>query len=224
MTTSRTSIAASTAPPTLIAATPSAIRDELTDMVVRDLLGPAGGPDEELNQHEDHAYQRYLVGMLAPKDKEVDSFELDELATGEGDDGEEGAADSGVPAGSTYFPSSMGLSFVVAAETEKILVDADWGQYLRIKSQSQLKKDGNPANVWKRVPVLAPSMPLSLKDGVIAARALILSRSCGDIEFSLILFTPLADSTEISCASLVLAFSFLDIAFFLFCQLCGFFY
>ena len=172
MTTSRTSIAASTAPPTLIAATPSAIRDELTDMVVRDLLGPAGGPDEELNQHEDHAYQRYLVGMLAPKDKEVDSFELDEFDTGECDDGEEGAADSGVPAGSTYFPSSMGLSFVVAAETEKILVDADWGQYLRIKSQSQLKKDGNPANVWKRVPVLAPSMPLSLKDGVIAARAL----------------------------------------------------
>ena len=57
------------------------IRDELTDMVVRDLLGPAGGSDEELNQYEDHAYQRYLVGMLAPKDKEVDGGELDELAT-----------------------------------------------------------------------------------------------------------------------------------------------
>jgi hypothetical protein len=94
-------------------------------MVVLDLLGPAGGPDEELNQYEDHAYQRYLLGMLAPKDKEVDGGELDELATGNGDDGEEGPTDSGVPAGSTYFPSSMGLSFVVAADVQEIVVEAD---------------------------------------------------------------------------------------------------
>ncbi len=172
MTTPTPPVVASAAVPALATATPSAIRDELTDMVVRDLLGPAGGSDEELNQYEDHAYQRYLVGMLAPKDKEVDGGELDELATGEGDDGEEGAADSGVPAGSTYFPSSMGLSFVVAAESKVIVVDADWGQYLRIKSQAQLKKDGNPANVWKRVPILAPPMSLTLKDGGITARAL----------------------------------------------------
>ena len=98
--------------------TPSDLRDELTAMVVRDLLGPAGGPDEELNQYEDHAYQRYLVGMLAPKGSEISGGELDELATGEGDEGEEGAPESGVPASSTYFPSSMGLSFVVAAESQ----------------------------------------------------------------------------------------------------------
>ncbi len=58
--------------------TPSDLRDELTDMVVRDLLGPAGGPDEELNQFEDHVYQRYLVGMLAPKSSEIAGGELDE--------------------------------------------------------------------------------------------------------------------------------------------------
>lgn len=52
---------------TLAAPAPSDLRDELTDMVVRDLLGPAGGPEEELNQKEHHVYQRYLVGMLAPK-------------------------------------------------------------------------------------------------------------------------------------------------------------
>jgi hypothetical protein len=32
--------------------------------VVRDLLGPAGGSDEELNQYEDHVYQRYLLARL----------------------------------------------------------------------------------------------------------------------------------------------------------------
>ena len=60
--------------------TPAGIRDELTGMVVRDLLGPAGGPDEELNQYEDHVYGRYLVGMLAPKSSEIPGGELDELS------------------------------------------------------------------------------------------------------------------------------------------------
>lgn len=106
---------------------PSEIRNELTDMVISDLLGPAGGPEGELNQFEDHAYQRYLVGMLAPKDSAVDPSGQDELGAGGGDDGEEGAAESGVPAGGTYFPSSMGLSFVVAAETQQLVVEAEWG-------------------------------------------------------------------------------------------------
>ena len=66
----------------------------------------------------------------------------------------------------------MGLSFVVAAETKEIVVEADWGQYLRIKSTTQQKKDGSPANVWKRTPVIAPAMTLPLKDGGIAPRAL----------------------------------------------------
>ena len=142
--------------PALTRKTPSDLRNELTDMVVRDLLGPAGGPDEELNQYEDHVYQRYLVGMLAPKDEEVDAGELDELATGDGDEGEEGAPEFGVPAGSTYFPSSMGLSFVVSDDAKEIVIEAEWGQYLRVKSDTQNKKDGGPANVWKRNPVVAP--------------------------------------------------------------------
>ncbi|EXI92855.1 MAG: hypothetical protein AW12_00335 [Candidatus Accumulibacter sp. BA-94] len=162
----------SSSTPVLATKTPSELRDELTDMVIRDLLGPAGGPDEELNQYEDHAYQRYLVGMLAPKGSEIAGGELDELATGDGDDGEEGAPESGVPAGSTYFPSSMGLSFVVATETKEIVVETDWGQYQRIKSAVQQNKDGNPANVWKRQSVIAPAMVLPLKENTITPRAM----------------------------------------------------
>lgn len=162
----------SVASPVLAAATPSAIRDELTDMVVRDLLGPAGGSDEELSQYEDHAYSRYLVGMLAPKGNEVAGGELDELAAGDGDDGEESAPESGVPAGSTYFPSSMGLSFVVDTQVEEIIVEAEWGQYLREKSAVQKKKDDSEANVWKRQPVIAPPLTISLKDGFVPPQAL----------------------------------------------------
>src|SRR5467141_92627 len=91
----------------------SGIRDALTKMIVNDLLGPAGGFGEELDQREDHVYQRYLIGMLAPKALELAGEEMDELATDESEDGEEGTAESGVPAGSAYFPSSMGMSFVV---------------------------------------------------------------------------------------------------------------
>lgn len=110
----------SVAAPVLATAAPSSIRNELTDMVTQDLLGPAGGPDEELNQYEDHVFQRYLGGMLAPKASKVASDELDELAMGGSDDCEEGAVDSGVPAGNTFFPSSMGFSFVVAEDTKDV--------------------------------------------------------------------------------------------------------
>ena len=113
-------------------------------MVVRDLLGPAGGPEEELNQYEDHVYGRYLVGMLAPKSSEIPGGELDELSTTGGDEGEEGAPDTGVPPVGTYFPSSMGMSFVVTADIREIVVDVEWGHYQRIHSPIQKKKDGVP--------------------------------------------------------------------------------
>jgi hypothetical protein len=158
--------------PTLARKTPSEMRDELTDMVVHDLLGPAGGPVEEPDQREDHVYQRYLVGMLAPKDSEVAGAELDELATADGDEGEEGVPDSGTPSASTYFPSSMGLSFVVAAEAKEILIEADWGQYLRVKSETQQQRDGNPANVWKRTPITPASITLPLKHEDVVLRPL----------------------------------------------------
>ena len=159
-------------PSALSIKSPNDLRDELTDMVVRDLLGPAGGPDEELNRDEDHVYQRYLVGMLAPKGSEISGGEMDELAAGDGDEGEEGAPESGVPAGSTYFPSSMGLSFVVSGKAKEIVIEAEWGQYLRIKSPTQANKDGNPSNVWKRNPVIAPPLVLMLQDGTLKPIAL----------------------------------------------------
>ncbi len=172
MSTANTTFIISNSTGTLAKKTPNDLRDELTDMVIRDLLGPAGGPDEELSQYEDHAYQRYLVGMLAPRDSAIAGSELDELATSDGDEGEEGAPESGVPAGNTYFPSSMGMSFVIDNEVTQIVVEAEWGQYLRIKSGVQQNKDGNPANVWKRKPVCAHPINLQLHDGNIGPRIL----------------------------------------------------
>src|SRR5438132_5310915 len=149
---------------TLPITTPHTIRDELTTMIVRDLLGPAAGPEEELDQREDHVYQRYLVGMLAPKASELPGQQMDELATEEDEETEDGAAESGVPAGSTYFPSSMGISFVADSDAKEIVVESEWGRYLRIKSQSQLNKTGSPASVWKREPVKPAPITLPLAE------------------------------------------------------------
>ena len=41
---------------------PSAIRDELERLVLLDLLGPAGGPEEEVE--DSSVRDRYLVGAL----------------------------------------------------------------------------------------------------------------------------------------------------------------
>jgi hypothetical protein len=41
------------------------IRDELEQLVVADLLGPAGGPEEEVAERQ--VSERYVTGMLAPR-------------------------------------------------------------------------------------------------------------------------------------------------------------
>jgi hypothetical protein len=150
---------------TLPISKPHTIRDELTRMIVRDLLGPAGGEDEELDQREDHVYQRYLIGMLAPKASEVLGQEMDELATEEDEETEDGAADTGVPAGSTYFPSSMGMSFTADDDAKEIVVECEWGKYHRIKSETQVSKTGNPASVWKREAIKPKLLTLKLVQG-----------------------------------------------------------
>ena len=84
--------------PALSPVTPHAIRDELTEMVVNDLLGPAGGLSEELDQREDRVTGRYLVGMLAPKSCPVEAEEQDSLGTDGKDDREVGKTDASTPA------------------------------------------------------------------------------------------------------------------------------
>lgn len=147
--------------------TPSAIRDELTAMVVNDLLGPAGGPDEELDQREDRATGRYLVGMLAPKSTPVKAEEQDSLGTDQKDDPEVGSTDASTPPASTFFPNSIGLSFVVESEAKSILIQTEWGRYRRVKSTTQInKKTGAESLVWKREPFTGEPLAVPLKTGM----------------------------------------------------------
>lgn len=155
------------AAPSLPPITPHAIRDELTAMIVYDLLGPAGGPEEELDQREDRVTGRYLVGMLAPKSTPVEAEQQDPVGTDGKDDPEVGATDAATPPKSSFFPNSIGMSFVVENESRAILVKTEWGRYRRLKSVTQVnKKTGAEANVWKREPFLGEPLTVSLKSGL----------------------------------------------------------
>src|ERR1039458_2832294 len=54
-----------------------ALREQLQQTVVNDFLGPAGGPDEELDERP---RDRYIVGMLAPRSRRsnIESFPAEE--------------------------------------------------------------------------------------------------------------------------------------------------
>ncbi len=137
--------------PVLAPPSASAIRDELERTVAADLLGPAGGLEEEVAERR--VSERYLVGMLAPRRIVLAPEEFDEFAVaGEGTP-EEGTAEASVPQAPTMFPSSFGMSFSVSGDAEALKVTARWGRYARTRSRTLEKADGNPAPVWKREPV-----------------------------------------------------------------------
>ena len=156
------------------------LRTKLEDMVIRDLLGPAGGPEEEIAERR--VRDRYLVGVLAPAgtasevdprthvpdgvmeawddldaygpsdEGEIPSL-VDPLFQGGGDTSEDGKADLDVPVQQACFPSSFSMTFCVdAPSVDEIEVEARWGQYLRETGAEIDEKTGRPKRVWRRYP------------------------------------------------------------------------
>ncbi len=144
----------------------SGIRAELLDIVLRDLVGPAGGPEEEVA--ETNVRERYLAGLLAPQQQEVTLEDSDELSEGGPDSPDEGPAESTVLPARTLYPSSFGMSFSVEPGAEAFQVDAHWGQYLRQDSQVLRKESGEALLVWKRYPRGGGPKTIFLRAGRIA--------------------------------------------------------
>lgn len=136
-----------------------------------DLIGPKGGPAEEL---ADPPIDVYLLGMLAPRfsgssgaprsddvslemgdpDGTVaaDALPEDDLASGAGayDSIDEGTADDRPPAVDQLVPSAFGLTFAVASGIHELEVSASWGAYSRQASETIHDALDKPAKVWKR--------------------------------------------------------------------------
>ena len=162
--------------------TPLQLRAELERMVIADLLGPAGGESEELDER--NVRDRYLVGVLAPRKQagpapetsdgqvEVEDDEdtpliPDELSEGGVDSADDGKTDQDVPVAQAHLPSSFGLTFCVNGEAKKLRVEAWWGQYKREAKEDLIdQKTGRPKRIWKRHP-RGGAVEIPLKDGTV---------------------------------------------------------
>jgi hypothetical protein len=130
---------------------------------VRDLLGPAAGPEEELAER--HVRDRYLVGTRAPKYQRIDPEEQDSFEVEDGSD-EDGLTDPSAPPPDSLFPSSLGLSCAVSGEITRIRVTARWGRYA-CRPAAQIPEGAErPPLIWKRIPMEA-TVDVDLTPGTI---------------------------------------------------------
>src|SRR4051794_30771180 len=108
--------------PVLAPPVPAEVRARLESMLVANILGPEGGPNEELPANAS-IREYYLVGMLAPQQTTAEAGEFDgqqDDTAVEGDtEIEEVAPDPVQVAAPSLFPSSLGFTFGVDAGCQK---------------------------------------------------------------------------------------------------------
>ncbi|MCK9876757.1 DISARM system helicase DrmA [Frankia sp. Ag45/Mut15] len=152
------------------------VRENLVDILERELLGPAGGPEELLSISP---RQMYLVGHIAPV--KLAENRIDEAAVEDGEalaaarddlsgpttqqgipalSAEDGAADSEdgdgnedrAPQQGLMIPASMGLRFQVPADLAEVTVTASWGIYEGVATE-EVDRKGRPLRAYRRTPV-----------------------------------------------------------------------
>jgi len=132
------------------------VREALVQALKLDLVGPWAG--HELSEERLPGWVRpsnwYLTGFLIPSgtapDQSADADEDDDVSEipesaglAEESNEERKAAKKG------FFPSSMGLSFLVSQETHAVAVLVRWGDYAQAEIEGA---DGKPMSVWQRRP------------------------------------------------------------------------
>jgi Helicase conserved C-terminal domain len=155
--------------------TSGTVRENLVNVLERELLGPIGGADELLPVSP---RQLYLVGHIAPWKLAEDRIDLAEVEDGDGlaevrgdlegphaqrgvpavaaDDGGADAEDDDVddraPKQGLMIPASMGLRFQVSEDLEAFTVTASWGRYESVTT-AEVDKRGRKIRNYRRTPV-----------------------------------------------------------------------
>ena len=127
------------------------VRADVLSYIRAQLIGPAGGPGEELRDPPD---QRYAVGVLYPVESRLESTVREDIQ----DDAGGGSAadeliDDPVTLASQWLPSSFGITFYVIGSTE-LRCDV-WGA-----SYEQLKD--SKKRQWRRISLREMADPESL--------------------------------------------------------------
>jgi len=152
------------------------VRERLVEALKLDLVGPWAGHvlAEEKLPGWIRPSKWYLTGFLIPsgtppearsdKDEDDDPGAIPEThGSAEESSEERKAAKKG------FFPSSMGLSFLVRAETRELKVIVRWGDYVEAKTEEKEEgegEDGKAIPVWQRLPREEPVvLPLAGSDG-----------------------------------------------------------
>jgi hypothetical protein len=154
------------------------VRENLVDVLERELLGPIGGPEEVLPFSP---RSQYLVGMIAPVkltaeasggdqvEYSVEDADLVEVRSDEesvvggggvpanaADDNEadvqDDDAEDRAPKQGLMLPASMGLRFQVPLDLDFVEVTASWGVYESVETEEETKA-GRPIRHYQRIPV-----------------------------------------------------------------------
>jgi hypothetical protein len=123
---------------------PAAIRAEFERLIVDDLLGPFGGPNEII-PNQPVPRDRYLVGLLAPRQSYVSPSRFDSATAA---DASGSTSEDHVASPPQLVPSALGLTFAVPAGTLNVTVDVSWGQYRR----ESIETDAKSQRMWQRTP------------------------------------------------------------------------
>jgi hypothetical protein len=135
---------------------PLDVRTRLKEAIELDLVGP--WPGHAFATENLRGWLRpsswYLTGFLIPSgtppEKSCDTDEDDELDVVPERSGlEEESAEERKAAKKGFFPSSMGLSFLVPGDCRELKVRLQWGDY---STGEVAGASGSPVPVWKRTP------------------------------------------------------------------------
>jgi hypothetical protein len=162
-------------------------------MVVLDLLGPVGGPDEEILTSIDKVVRdRYLLGVLAPAGTVAIDPERADSAEVEGNTSPDIPTDDdpmpdAAAAKAAMFPSSIGMSFVLEEKATTLRVEGNWGHYekeVTSEDGAAAAEEGAPLQaspgsasarsggrrIWKRYP-MGGVAPFALSEGTVGPLA-----------------------------------------------------
>lgn len=145
---------------------PVDVRARLVHALHYDLVGPGseGFRAEERMYPNRFPSNEYLMGFLAPAGSSVDAREGDEDDEMEAIPAREGeeTTEERKAAKRSFFPSSMGLSFLLPPDANELQIRVSWGDYLRVveTEQEELEEGGGAEGegevrlnrYWQRTP------------------------------------------------------------------------